>query len=34
MRRIFFVALFRNLRLVWPILSGILLAMVGPGLVI
>src|SRR5258708_1557549 len=34
MRRIFFAALFRQLALVWPILSGVLLAMVGPGLLI
>jgi hypothetical protein len=34
MRRIFFVALFRQLRVVWPILSGVLFAMVGPGLLI
>jgi len=34
MRRIFFAALFRQLGLVWPILSGVLLAMVGPGLLI
>jgi hypothetical protein len=33
-RRIFFVELFRVLRVVWPILSGVLLAMVGPGLLI
>jgi hypothetical protein len=33
-RRIFFVQLFRLLRVVWPILSGVLFAMVGPGLVI
>jgi hypothetical protein len=33
-RRIFFVELFRLLRVVWPILSGVLFAMVGPGLVI
>jgi hypothetical protein len=33
-RRIFFVELFRLLRIVWPILSGVLFAMVGPGLLI
>src|SRR6202521_2084142 len=30
-RRIFFVELFRLLRVVWPMLSGVLFAMVGPG---
>lgn len=34
MRRIFFGALFRQLGVVWPILSGVLLAMIGPGLLI
>lgn len=34
MRRYFFGALFRMLGVVWPILSGVILAMVGPGLVI
>ena len=34
MRRIFFKALFRQLGIVWPILSGILLAMIGAGLLI
>jgi len=34
MRRIFFGALFEQLRVVWPIFSGILLAMVGPGFLI
>lgn len=34
MRRLFFSALARQLRVVWPILSGILLTMVGSGLVI
>ena len=34
MRRIFFFALARQVRVVWPILSGILLVMVGSGLVI
>jgi hypothetical protein len=33
-RRIFFAELFRLVRLVWPILSGVLFAMVGPGLLI
>ena len=33
-RRIFFVELFRLLRVVWPMLSGVLFAMVGPGLLI
>jgi len=33
-RRIFFVELFGVVRLVWPILSGVLFAMVGPGLLI
>ena len=34
MRRAFFVALVRQLRVVWPIFSGILLAMAGSGLLI
>jgi len=34
MRRVFFIALFRQLSVAWPILSGILFAMVGPGLLI
>ncbi len=34
MRRYFFGTLFRMLGIVWPILSGVILAMVGPGLVI
>ena len=34
MRRVFFVALFRQLVVVWPILSGVLLAMAGLGLLI
>jgi hypothetical protein len=34
MRRRFFIALVRQLRVVWPILSGILLVMVGSGLAI
>jgi Ion channel len=34
MRRIFLRAFFEQLRVVWPILSGILLAMVGPGFLI
>jgi hypothetical protein len=33
-RRIFFIELFRLIRVVWPILSGVLSAMVGPGLLI
>jgi hypothetical protein len=33
-RRIFFKALYHQLRVVWPILSGILLVMVGCGLLI
>src|ERR1700731_2025716 len=33
-RRIFFAELVRLVRVVWPILSGVLLAMVGPGLLI
>jgi Ion channel len=33
-RRIFFVELFRFIRLIWPILSGVISAMVGPGLLI
>lgn len=34
MRRLFFVALVQQLHVVWPILSGILLLMVGSGLAI
>jgi len=34
MRRVFFVALFRQVAVVWPILSGVLLAMAGLGLLI
>lgn len=34
MRRVFFGALFRQLGVVWPILSGVLLVMVGAGLAI
>ena len=34
MRRLFFLALVQQLRVVWPILSGILLVMVGSGLMI
>jgi hypothetical protein len=34
MRRVFFGALFRQLGVVWPILSGVLLVMIGPGLLI
>ena len=33
-RRIFFAELCRLIRLIWPILSGVLFAMVGPGLLI
>jgi hypothetical protein len=33
-RRIFFAELSRLVRVVWPILSGVLFAMVGPGLLI
>jgi ion channel len=33
-RRIFFVELVRLIRVVWPILSGVLFAMVGAGLLI
>jgi ion channel len=33
-RRIFFVELFRLIRVVWPIFSGVVFAMVGPGLLI
>ncbi|WP_202304391.1 potassium channel family protein [Mesorhizobium sp. L-8-10] len=34
MRRMFFFALVRQIRVVWPIISGILLTMVGCGLII
>jgi hypothetical protein len=34
MRRLFFRALFRQLGVVWPILSGVLSAMIGAGLAI
>ena len=34
LRRIFFVELFQLLRVVWPILTGVLFAMAGPGLLI
>ena len=34
MRHAFFAALYRQLGVVWPIWSGILVAMVGPGLLI
>ena len=34
MRRVFFGALFRQLGVVWPILSGVLLVMIAPGLLI
>jgi hypothetical protein len=33
-RRIFLVELFRLICVVWPILSGVLFAMVGPGFLI
>ena len=33
-RRIFFTEFFRLIRALWPILSGVLSAMVGPGLLI
>jgi hypothetical protein len=33
-RRIFFAEFFRLIRVLWPILSGVLFAMVGPGLLI
>lgn len=33
-RRIFFFALVQQLRVVWPILSGVLLAMVGSGILV
>jgi hypothetical protein len=33
-RRIFFIELFRVIRVVWPILSGVVFAMVGPGLLV
>jgi hypothetical protein len=34
LRRLFFMALFRQLGIVWPILSGILIVMIGAGLLI
>lgn len=34
MRRIFFRALFHNLQIIWPILSGVFLVIVGLGLLI
>lgn len=34
MRRLFFAALFRQLRLVWPIFSGVLVIMAGSGIVV
>src|SRR5947208_10476195 len=34
MRRVFFRALFQEFAVVWPIVSGVFLAMIGPGLVI
>ena len=33
-RRIFFAEFFRLIRVLWPILSGVLFVMVGPGLLI
>ncbi|NLS05064.1 two pore domain potassium channel family protein [Rhizobium sp. P32RR-XVIII] len=33
MRRLFFAALFQQVRIVWPIFSGILVVMVGSGIV-
>ena len=34
MRHLFFAELFRQLGVIWPILSGVLVAMIGPGLLI
>src|SRR5882672_5080627 len=34
MRRIFIMALFRQIRIIWPVLSGVLFVMVGAGLLI
>ena len=34
MRRLFFVALVRQLRVIWPIVSGVVLVMIGCGLAI
>ncbi|GAA3096037.1 hypothetical protein GCM10010520_47230 [Rhizobium viscosum] len=34
MRRLFFAALFRQVRLLWPIFSGVLVMMIASGLVI
>jgi hypothetical protein len=34
MRRAFFASLFQEFQVIWPILSGVLVAMVGPGLLI
>lgn len=34
MRRTFFLALVQQFRVIWPILSGVILAMVGCGLII
>ena len=34
MRRLFFLALFRQLRIVWPVFSGVLVIMVGCGSVV
>jgi hypothetical protein len=33
-RRAFFVELLQQIRIIWPVLSGIIVAMVGPGLLI
>jgi hypothetical protein len=33
-RRLFFIALVKQVRLLWPVLSGILVVMIGSGLVI
>jgi hypothetical protein len=33
-RHAFFVALLQQIRVIWPVLSGVLVAMVGPGLLI
>jgi hypothetical protein len=33
-RRAFFVELVHQIRIIWPILSGVIVAMVGPGLLI
>ena len=33
-RRMFFLAFAQQLRVIWPVLSGILLCMIGPGLLV